>query len=254
MHPDFAEGAYDETSFWAARFGVLLFDNLDLRTNIVGLDVGCATGFPLFELAHVHGPSSHFTGIDPWAPAIKRAERKLNVYGLKNVDLHVGDAADMPFDDESFDLITSNLGINNFDEPAAVLRECYRVARPGARIVLTTNLTGHLAEFYDLFRAATPEHAEAITRQEQHRGTRQSVEQQLTDAGFAMRKVVEDEFFARFANGTAMFKHSLVQFFVEGWRTAVDDDAVYAKLERQLNAASPLKFRVPMLYAEAVRP
>lgn len=253
MHPDFAEGAYDETSFWAARFGVLLFDNLDLRTNIVGLDVGCATGFPLFELAHVHGPSSHFTGIDPWAPAIKRAERKLNVYGLKNVDLQVGDAADMPFDDESFDLITSNLGINNFDDPAAVLRECFRVARPGARIVLTTNLTGHLAEFYDLFRAATPEHAEAITRQEQHRGTRQSVEQQLTDAGFAMRKVVEDEFFARFANGTAMFRHSLVQFFVEGWRTAVDDDAVYAKLERQLNAASPLRFRVPMLYAEAVR-
>jgi arsenite methyltransferase len=253
LHPDFAEGAYDETSFWAARFGVLLFDNLDLRPNIVGLDVGCATGFPLFELAHVHGPSSHFTGIDPWAPAIKRAERKLNVYGLKNVDLHVGDGADMPFDDESFDLITSNLGINNFDDPAAVLRECFRVARPGARIVLTTNLTGHLAEFYDLFRAATPEHAEAITRQEQHRGTRQSVEQQLTDAGFSIRKVVEDQFFARFANGTAMFKHSLVQFFVEGWRTAVDDDAVYAKLERQLNAASPLSFRVPMLYAEAVR-
>ncbi|HYR30141.1 MAG TPA: methyltransferase domain-containing protein, partial [Thermoanaerobaculia bacterium] len=84
MHPDFAEGAYDETSFWASRFGALLFDNLELRPNVAGLDVGCATGFPLFELAHVHGPSSHFVGIDPWAAAIARAERKREVYGLTN--------------------------------------------------------------------------------------------------------------------------------------------------------------------------
>jgi ubiquinone/menaquinone biosynthesis C-methylase UbiE len=253
LHPDFAEGAYDETSLWSARFGALLLEHLELRTNIRGLDVGCATGFPLFELAHVHGPGSHWTGIDPWAEAINRARRKLNVYGLNNVELHTGDAVSMPFDDQSFDLIVSNLGINNFDDPAAVMRECFRVAKRGARIVLTTNVTGHMAEFYDLFRAAAPEHAATITRQEQHRGSKESVSGLLETAGFEMTRTIEDEFFLRFANGSAMFRHFLVQFFVEGWRTVVDDDAVYAKLERQLNAASPLRFRIPMLYAEAVR-
>lgn len=254
MHPDFAEGAYDETSLWSARFGAMLLEHLDLQpANVRGLDVGCATGFPLFELAHVFGPESHWTGIDPWAEAITRAHRKLNVYGLTNVELHAGDAAKMPFDDQSFDLIVSNLGINNFDNPDAVARECFRVARPGARIVLTTNVTGHMADFYDLFRTAAPEHAEAITRQEQHRGSKESVSTLLERAGFQITRLIESEFYLRFASGTAMFRHFLVQFFVQGWRSVVDDDAVYARLEEQLNAASPLRFRIPMLYAEAVR-
>jgi ubiquinone/menaquinone biosynthesis C-methylase UbiE len=179
LHPDWAEAVFDELPLWSARFGALLFDNLELRPNVRGLDVGCATGFPLFELAHVHGPSSHFTGIDPWAEAIARAERKREVYGLTNVELHVGDGANMPFDDQTFDLITSNLGINNFDDPAKVMSECFRVAKPGARIVLTTNLSGHMADFYDLFRAAVPERAAEITKQEEHRGTRAGVEKLL---------------------------------------------------------------------------
>jgi arsenite methyltransferase len=107
-HPDFAEGAYDELSFWSSRFGALLFDNLELRANTNGLDVACGTGFPLIELAHAHGPSSHFTGVDPWAPALKRARRKLDVFGITNVTLIEGDAHAMTFADESFDLITSN--------------------------------------------------------------------------------------------------------------------------------------------------
>lgn len=253
MHPDFAERAYDETSFWSARFGALLLEHLELRPDVKGLDVGCATGFPLFELAHVHGPSSHWSGIDPWAEAINRARRKLDVYGLTNVELHVADGANMPFADETFDLIVSNLGINNFDDPPAVLRDCFRVAKPGARIVLTTNVTGHMAEFYDLFREVAPAHAEAITKQEQHRGSKESVTRLLEDAGFVMTRTLEDEFHLRFANGTAMFRHLLVGFFLEGWKSVVDDENVYAKLEQRFNAASPLRFRIPMLYAEAVR-
>ena len=127
-NPDYAEGAYDELSFWSARFGALLFDNLELRPNVNGLDVACGTGFPLFELAHAHGPSSHWTGIDIWPAAIKRAQRKLAIYGLTNVELHEGDAAALPFDDATFDLITSNLGVNNFADPLAAVRECRRVA------------------------------------------------------------------------------------------------------------------------------
>ena len=71
-HPDYAEGAYDELSFWSSRFGALLFDHLELRPNVIGLDIACGTGFPLFELAHAHGPSSHFTGLDVWPDAIRR--------------------------------------------------------------------------------------------------------------------------------------------------------------------------------------
>jgi len=254
LHPDFADVVYDELSFWSSRFGALLFEHLDLRPNVRGLDVACGAGFPLFELAFVHGPSSHFTGVDLWPEALNRARRKIDVYGLTNVELCEADAAAMPFADESFDLITSNLGINNFADPAAAIAECHRVARPGARLVVTTNLTGHMAEFYELFRQVLPPALiPALNAQEAHRGTRTSVEQLLIRGGFRITRVVDDEFFLRFADGTAMFRHHLVQFFLDGWRGVTDDPAVYAELEAKLNAASPLRMRVPMLYAEGVR-
>lgn len=253
--PDFAEGAYDELSFWGSRFGALLFEHLELRPNIRGLDVACGTGFPLFELAHAHGPSSHFTGVDVWPDAIVRARRKLAVYGDANVDLHEGDVVSMPFPDESFDLITSNLGINNFAHPAAALAECYRVAKSGARFALTTNLTGHMAAFYDVFRTTLRELGRehlipALDAQEAHRGTRDTIEQLLLDGGFRITKIVEDEFFLSFANGTALLVHPLVGFFKEGWLTVTRDEQVWSTIEQKLNDASPLRMRVPMLYAE----
>jgi SAM-dependent methyltransferase len=165
------------------------------------------------------------------------------------------DGAAMPFANETFDLITSNLGINNFTDPPAVIAECRRVARPGARIVVTTNLTGHMAEFYKVFRETVPEHLlPALNAQEAHRGTMQGVQKLLIDGGFRMTRLVASDFNLRFADGTAMFRHHLVQFFLDGWKGVTDDPEIYAQLEKKLNAASPLKMRVPMLYAEGVRP
>src|ERR1700730_6132421 len=121
---------FDESSFWSSRFGAMLFEHLHLRRNIDILDLGCGTGFPTFELAHVHGDSCRITGIDVWKEALDRARSKLEVYNLPNVTLVEADGASMPFPDGEFNLIVSNLGINNFSDPQAVLSECFRVAKP----------------------------------------------------------------------------------------------------------------------------
>lgn len=253
-HPDYAEGAHDEVSLWSSRFGALLLDNLELRPNMRGLDVACGTGFPLFELAHAHGPGSHFTGLDVWTSGLKRARRKLAVYGVDNVELIEANGERMPFEDGTFDLITSNLGINNFDDPPAVIAECHRVAKRAARIAVTTNLIGHMAAFYDVFRSSVaPELVDAVNAQEAHRGTRALVEQTLRDGGFEVTRVVEDEFDLKFATGTALLRHPLVSFFRDGWLDVTADAGVWAAIEEKLNAASPLRMRIPMLYAEGVR-
>ncbi|MCA1558126.1 MAG: class I SAM-dependent methyltransferase [Acidobacteria bacterium] len=259
--------AFDELSYWSSRFGQLLFRHIELRGNLNILDIGFGTGFPLFELAHTFGRTCHVTGLDLWIDAIERARLKRKVYALPNVSIVVGDGASQPFEDETFDLIVSNLGINNFARPRKVLRETFRVARPSARIVLTTNVKGHYKEFYSLYSDVLRElgkerHAARLSVNEDHRGTRETVCALLEAAGFSVLKVLEDQFEMRFVDGSAMLRHSLVRFgFLDGWRGVVEseeEEEVFGLLEQRLNeTARPqgeLRMTVPMLYVEGMKP
>ena len=105
------------------------------------------------ELAQRCGPNATVIAADPWAAGMKRLRRKIDHLGLGNVILIESDAVTVELADESIDLVVSNLGINNFENADAVLRACFRVARPDGRLFLTTNLAGHMAEFYDVYRA-----------------------------------------------------------------------------------------------------
>jgi arsenite methyltransferase len=255
---------YDETSFWSARFGALLFDHLEIRRGIRGLDVGCGTGFPLIELAHVHGPSSHFTGIDIWADALERARTKLELHGLTNVDVIETDVASMPFPDAQFDLVVCNIGINNFPDAGAALLECRRVARTGARLVLTTNPQGHFAALYALLDAIVDDSGlqparDALRREEQHRHSKHALMNLLVESGFTVSRCFEASFAMRFADGSAMLRHSLVKWFLDGWRQAVgagNERKVFDILETRLNAAAErdgcVQMTVPMVYIEGI--
>lgn len=259
--------SFDETSFWCAGFGALLFRHLELRRGISILDVGCGTGFPLFELANVHGPSCQVTGVDVWTEALERARAKLRAQGLPNVAIVEADGVAMPFPDAQFDLITCNLGLNNFADPAAVMAECFRVAKPGGRVVFTTNMRGHMAEFYALFRDVLletdhAEYLERLERHEAHRGTTASLGALLEQAGFTVSRAIEDQFQLRYLDGTTFFHHRLIKTgFLDGWRGVVnpaDEEAIFARLEARLNARAArdgeLRMTVPMLYLEGQKP
>jgi ubiquinone/menaquinone biosynthesis C-methylase UbiE len=255
---------YDETSFWSARFGALLFDHLEIRRGIRGLDVGCGTGFPLIELAHLHGASSHFTGIDISAEALKRARMKREIHGLTNVKIVETDVTSMPFPNAHFDLVVCNIGINNFRDAGAALRECRRVAKTGARLVLTSNVQGHFAALYALLDAILGESGmqparDALRREEKHRHSRQALMNLLVDSGFTVSRGFERSFQMRFADGSAMLRHALVKWFLDGWRQAVgaaNEREVFDALEARLNAAAErdgcVQMPVPMLYLESI--
>jgi ubiquinone/menaquinone biosynthesis C-methylase UbiE len=260
---------FDEVSLWSARFGLLLVEELRLRRGIRVLDLGCGTGFPLFELANRHGPAATFVGVDVWAAALRRAALKGRRYELPDVALVRGDGAGLPLRTSSCDLIVSNLGVNNFADPRAVWRECARVARTAARLALTTNVKGHMREFYAVFRAVLAERGmaaavERLARHEAHRGTRDALCADLEAAGFGVTRVVEEEWSLRFLDGAAFFRHALIRAgFLDAWRDvvaerdAVAEAAVFRDLETQLDrlaaADGELRLAVPMLYVEAMR-
>lgn len=258
--------AFDDVSVWGSRFGALIFAHLELRPNLDVLDVACGTGFPLIELAQMHGRSSRFTGVDTWSASLQRARFKLQTWDRPDVHLVQSDAGRLPFPDQSFDLIVSNLGINNVADPHAVLGDLARVARPGARLVMTTNLVGHMREFYDVYRQllteiGEPDDLARLAVNEAHRGTPERFSAWLTDAGFHVTRTIHDQFPMRFVDGSALLRHALTRYgFLDGWRSAVTPDreqAIFTELEARLNALAAregeLRLTIPMLYLEAQR-
>ncbi|HSP17587.1 MAG TPA: methyltransferase domain-containing protein [Thermoanaerobaculia bacterium] len=244
--------AYDELPLWSAMFGLLLLDEVPLAEVGVALDVGCGTGFPLIELAERLGPHAHVHGIDPWHAALERATAKIAARATPNVTLHEGSASKMPFDDGTFDLIVSNLGINNFDDRLAAMRECRRVARPGATIALTTNLQGHMRELYEVFEEVLRERGDDVAKLRahiSHRPTVAEVHELLEGSGFEVTRVVERTAHMRFANGTALFNHHFIKLgFLDAWKELADADVI-GQLEQRLNRE--LSLTIPMAYVEA---
>ncbi len=257
---------YDEAPLWSARFGFLLLDNLPCRPFRRILDVGFGTGFPLMEIAERFGRGVEVHGIDPWGAAVERTELKLREYGVGNVSLHRGDAAAMPFEDGFFDLIVSNLGINNFSRRDAVLAECRRVLAPSGTLALTTNFEGHMQEFYDVFdstladlsmdapRAPLAEHIA-------HRSTLERTQELLVNAGFRIARTVEDSFALRFRDGSALLRHHFIRLaFLPAWRDLIPAESrseFFTALETRLNTLAEkqgcLALTIPMGYVEANR-
>jgi SAM-dependent methyltransferase len=167
----------------------------------------------------------------------------------------------MPFSDATFDLIVSNFGVNNFDDRAAAIRECRRVAKPGVTLALTTNLQGHMREFYEVFANVVRDDAEATKRLREHidhRATIASVRELLEDGGFAITRVIERESVMRFANGTALLNHYFIKLgFLDAWKKVVpgNERDVFARLRDALDDLASrngeLRLTVPMAYVEA---
>jgi SAM-dependent methyltransferase len=101
---------------------------VDLRPGQHVLDVGCGVGAFLC-LASERGARPH--GVDASQALIELARERLPM-----ADLRVGEMEALPYEDETFDLVT---GFNSFffaSDIVAAVREAGRVAKPGAPVVI----------------------------------------------------------------------------------------------------------------------
>jgi ubiquinone/menaquinone biosynthesis C-methylase UbiE len=258
---------YDELPLWSAPFGLLLLDNFPMRNYERYLDVACGTGFPLLNISQRIGSQCKCVGIDPWKTALNRIRLKINALTLKNIELIDDNASKIPFPENHFDLITSNLGVNNFANPMDVLCECYRVLKVGAPFCATTNIKGHFEEFYESYKLTLNElgiyqkYRRAFEDHIDHRGTVGTHSELLKKAGFEIDKVIESQFVCRFLNGTTFLSNSFViGGFMDAWRNLIDESEqkeFFTRLEFNLNEYSnkngELQLKVPMVYLQGIK-
>ena len=93
------------------------------------LDLGSGTGYLSIEVAK-RAPGLQVYGIDLGRQMVKIARR--HAKGVDNARFVFGNAAKLPFKDNSIDLVVSTGASHHWKAPRMVFDECYRVLKPGS--------------------------------------------------------------------------------------------------------------------------
>jgi cyclopropane fatty-acyl-phospholipid synthase-like methyltransferase len=133
-----------------------LAERAGLKAGMTVLDLGCGIGGPARTLAAEYGCT--VTGIDLVAEYVKAAEMLTAQVGLSDrVRFRHGDMAEMPFDDESFDVVWALHTTMNVEGKAGLLSEVARVLKPGGLFAIYEVFSGDGgAPFYPVPWASGP--------------------------------------------------------------------------------------------------
>ena len=96
------------------------------------LDLGCGQGHTTRMLAE-HFPNASWTGFEYDAALVAQASADLS--NPPGIAFQQGDASQLPFPDASFDLVFTRYMLLHVPDPAEVIREMFRVTRPGGFVV-----------------------------------------------------------------------------------------------------------------------
>ncbi|MEP6742834.1 MAG: class I SAM-dependent methyltransferase [bacterium] len=98
------------------------------------LDIGGGAGEPSLTIARLVGPSGHVTFTDPTAGMVKASREESERRGLTNIEFHQCGAEQLPFVENTFDVVIGRLSAMFFADVSAALREILRVVKPGGCI------------------------------------------------------------------------------------------------------------------------
>jgi len=151
---------------WGSKVGKIslregVLDRLSLRGDEVVLDIGCGRGLFLVGAARRLNTGRAF-GIDLWktedqsgnSPQTTLENARAEEVASR-VEIKTGDARQLPFETNTFDIIVSSWALHNIyhpEERAKALRQIARVLKPGGRLAIID--IRHTAEYVGVLRAA----------------------------------------------------------------------------------------------------
>lgn len=130
-----------------------LAEAADLRAGWQVLDVACGSGNASIAAAR-HG--THVVGVD-YVPALLGDGRNRAAAEGLDVEFRLGDAEDLPADDDSFDAVLSVFGTMFAPDHQQVAAEIMRVSRPGATVALASwTPAGFIGQMFKVITSHLP--------------------------------------------------------------------------------------------------
>lgn len=129
-------------------------DDMMLRMGVeqgaAALDVCCGTADWTIALAQAAGPEGRVTGLDFSENMLEAGKPK--VAPFPTIDLIQGNAMDLPFEDNTFDYVTIGFGLRNVPNYDTVLKEMYRVVKPGGMVACIDTSHPEIPVYKQAFR------------------------------------------------------------------------------------------------------
>ncbi|MEN6570827.1 MAG: class I SAM-dependent methyltransferase [Anaerolineaceae bacterium] len=111
------------------------------------LDVACGTGVVARQMVPLVGGEGDVTGLDINPMMLAVACQQFSDH-CSEIEWQEGQAENIPFPDQSFDLVTCQQGLQFFKNQLKALQEMYRVLKPGGRVALEVFMSPECNVFY----------------------------------------------------------------------------------------------------------
>jgi demethylmenaquinone methyltransferase/2-methoxy-6-polyprenyl-1,4-benzoquinol methylase len=117
------------------RWQKFMLNKTELKSGDIALDVCCGTGELAIKMREMVGNQGKIWGLDFSEKMLEVAQAKVKNLGYNNVNFIKGDALKLPFEDNTFTVVTNGFALRNVVDISKAILEMTRVVKPGGRVV-----------------------------------------------------------------------------------------------------------------------